>query len=109
MSHNDKRQSPRRMVNLKVQHKDPKTGKSAADYARDLSRHGLFVRTKRQRPIGTIIDVVIAASADPRDRRQIKATCQVVRITPEGIGLEFQHLDPDSAALLSALLVQLKH
>ena len=99
----ERRHAPRRTVNFKVQHRDPKTKRAALDFAKDLSITGLFLRTNRQRPIGATIDVEFPID-EPDQRRRVKVTCEVTRVTPEGVAARFATLDPDSALLLNLLL-----
>ena len=99
----ERRQAPRRTVNFKVQHRDPKTKRAAFDFAKDLSTTGVFVRTRRQRPIGATIDIEFPID-DPTESRRVKVKAEITRVTPEGLAVRFSQLDPDSALLLNLLL-----
>jgi hypothetical protein len=99
----ERRRAARKTVNVKVQHHDPRTQRAAQDYAKDLSLTGLFLRTKRQRPIGATFEMEFPID-DPKEGRHVKVVCEVTRVTPEGLAAKFAELDPDSALLLNLLL-----
>src|SRR5438270_483985 len=99
---NERRRAARRTVNFKVQHKDPKTKRTVFDFAKDLSSGGIFLRTQRQRPIGATLDMEFPID-EPTESRRVKVTCEITRVTPEGIAVRFAQLDPDSALLLNLL------
>src|SRR4051812_2484068 len=101
----ERRKAARKTVNFKVQHRNPKTKRPAFDFAKDLSESGVFLRTKRQRPIGATLDVEFPVD-DPTESRRVKVICEVTRVTPEGLGARFAQLDPDSALLLNLLLAR---
>lgn len=102
----ERRKSTRRSVNFKVRHIDPKTQRVVFDYAKDLSSTGLFLRTKRQRPIGATIEIEFPIGDVPDGSPTIRTRCQISRATPEGIAANFMDLDPDSALLLNLLLAR---
>jgi hypothetical protein len=103
---NERRTSKRRSVNFKVRHTDPRTQKVVFDYAKDVSSTGLFIRTKRQRPIGATIEIEFPIGDAADSAPTIRTRCQVSRATPEGIAARFMDLDPDSALLLNLILAK---
>jgi hypothetical protein len=104
MQPQERRQWPRRRVNLKVIHTHPKTQKSVMDFSRDLSLGGLFFWTKRQRSVGDLFRVELSATQPLSPRGAVKASCAVTRVTAEGIAARFTALDPGSEELLQAFL-----
>ncbi len=103
LTHN-KRSSLRRPVSFKVQHTDPKTHKPATDYAKDLSEGGLFIRTKRIRPLGAKLEVEFPFAQSQQNASVIRAVCHVTRVTPDGIAATFMELDAESQSQLLQLL-----
>lgn len=99
----ERRQAQRRVVNLKVNHRDPRTKKLVFDFAKDLSEGGLFIFTKRQRVVGDSIEVEFEAG-DGRRHGVVRAVCRVARATPDGVAAEFINMDEDSAQLLNYFL-----
>lgn len=99
----ERRRAQRKLVNLKVNHRDPKTKKVAFDFAKDLSETGLFIWTKRHRAVGDLVEVEFEAG-DARRHGIVRVTCRVARTTSEGIAAQFVNLDDDSAALLNYFL-----
>ncbi len=89
-----------------VRHRSLKAAEPTSDYAADLSQGGLFIRTQRRPTLGEIFEVEMTppASAQTDETKVIKATCQVARVTPDGVGAHFTQLDSDSALLLNLLL-----
>lgn len=105
----NKRDSTRRSVCFEVIHNDPRTNKPATDYAKDLSAGGLFIRTKRIRPLGSTLQVQFSPTRNPRDPdHSIRARCEVVRLTEDGVGTRFVELDAEAKKRLERLLVDLE-
>jgi hypothetical protein len=100
---NERRRAARRTVNFKVQHRDPKTKRAVFDFAKDLSTEGMFLRTRRHRPIGATLDLEFPID-DPTQPKRVKVKVEITRVTPEGVAAKFAQLDPDSALLLNLLL-----
>lgn len=88
-------------MNFKVQHKDPRTEKFVFDFARDLSLTGLFLRTHRVRPIGATLELSFPIDDLVSRARPVRLTCQVTRVTPEGLGAKF--VTPVDSAVVSTL------
>jgi len=100
----ERRTALRRTVNFKVQHRDPRTQKPVCDFAKDLSSTGLFLRTKRTRAIGSVIEVSFPIDDLTHRIRPVRLTCTVTRTTPDGLGVNFRVEDPAVAATLKQLL-----
>jgi hypothetical protein len=67
------------------------------DYARDVSRSGIFIETTRPLPKSTTLHVQFSPR---KDATLISAFARVTHQTPTGIGAEFISLDADAIALL---------
>ena len=76
-----------------------------AEYVSDISRGGVFIRSKKHLPIGTIVNLRFSVIID--DFETIEGEGEVVRIvnTPEknGMGVAFTRLTAESTALLDRL------
>jgi Tfp pilus assembly protein PilZ len=57
------------------------------EYIQDLSSGGVFIRTARQLPLGGEIAMTIPL---PDSRKTLKATGEIVRTSPQGVGVEFK-------------------
>jgi hypothetical protein len=89
-------------MTLLVQHQSSSNGPPETDYATDLSKSGLFIRTQKPSALGSTLQVQFAPQ---RDARLVQTYCRVTRVTPEGMGAEFLTLDADAAALIAPSLV----
>lgn len=98
----EKRRHPRRRMDLPLRSRPS----GDAEVAKDISAGGLFLATRRLRTIGETLEVEIPTRPDTQAGGTIKATVQVTRITPEGVGAYFTQLDGDSAILLNLLLAR---
>lgn len=96
----EKRRHARRPLRVLVNHSAKPAAAAASDYATDLSEGGFFLKTQRRTTLGELLYVEIPSSQG----QPIRATCEVARVTPEGIGAHFTQLDNDSALLLNLLL-----
>ncbi len=97
----DRRLYTRHPVRLLVQHQTDAMQTHEVDYATDLSRGGLFIRTANPPPHDTTIHVQFAPA---KDARMVEAFCRVARVTRDGVGAEFVQMDDDSACLLRTLV-----
>jgi len=102
----EKRRHPRKGVWLEIYYEH--LGDFFNDYAVNLSRSGLFVKTARPIPIGTEIKLRFAV---PGKKDAVETSGRVARIVnqnnpqghPPGIGIEFSALSERDIALLNSL------
>lgn len=97
----ERRQHPRAPVSLLVRHEAAPGEPHVVDYASDLSKGGLFIRTARKPAKDDTLHVEFSPA---RDAKLVRAFCRVARVTPLGIGAEFLQLDPESRQNLQAVL-----
>ena len=57
------------------------------EYIQDLSSGGAFIQTNKKLTIGQEIAMTISL---PNSRKALKATGEIVRVSPKGVGLEFK-------------------
>jgi Tfp pilus assembly protein PilZ len=57
------------------------------EYIQDLSSGGAFIQTTKKLSIGQEIAMTIAL---PNSRKTLKATGEIVRVSPKGVGVEFK-------------------
>jgi Tfp pilus assembly protein PilZ len=57
------------------------------EYIQDLSSGGAFIQTDKKLNIGQEIAMTISL---PNSRKSLKATGEIVRISPKGVGVEFR-------------------
>jgi len=108
----DRRRHPRREVWLEIyyQHLDD----FFYDYAINLSRGGMFIKTIRPLPIGTNLQLRISV---PKKQAVIQTTGRVVRVVkpedpsglPPGMGIEFHTLSEKDIELINALWEEEAH
>lgn len=99
--HEDRRLYIRHPVRLLVQHQTSAVEVHEVDYATDISRGGIFIRTANPPPHDSTIHVQFAPA---KDARMVEAFCRVARITSDGVGAEFVQMDDQSACLLRSLV-----
>jgi Tfp pilus assembly protein PilZ len=56
------------------------------EYIQDLSSGGAFIQTDKTLAIGQEIAMTISL---PNSRKELKATGEIVRVSPKGVGVEF--------------------
>ncbi len=102
MATDERRRHPRVPVRLQVKRRTTVHPPEQVEYATDLSEGGLFIRTRHNdiKP-GSTLDVAFAPTGHTRE---VQARGRVVRVTSEGLAIEFIELDPDSRLLLSYAL-----
>ncbi len=83
-SKNEKRKHPRKTYDTKVNFTSEE--KFGIEYIKDISVKGIFIETAEEFSIGQILNLSIPYA---NQERFIKVKGKVVRITPEGIGVEF--------------------
>jgi uncharacterized protein (TIGR02266 family) len=103
----EKRRHPRKELSLLVQYRFNTFEEFLAEYSVDISVGGMFIRTDKPRPQGSMIYLQFAL----RDgSKLIEGLGQVVRVNPPGsdrvagMGVEFINLDADSTALIEEIL-----
>jgi len=57
------------------------------EYIQDLSSGGAFIQTNKKLSVGQEIAMTVSL---PRSRKEFKATGEIVRISPKGVGVEFR-------------------
>ena len=57
------------------------------EYIQDLSSGGAFIQTNKKLTIGQEIAMTISL---PSSRKALKATGEIVRVSPKGVGVEFK-------------------
>jgi uncharacterized protein (TIGR02266 family) len=114
MPRRDQRRQPRIPVFVKVDYKVDLLRDDAeyTDYSVNINRDGLFLKSSSPLTPGTIVNLQFAL---PEDARTIKVAGRVVWITKEfeekvggraepGMGIEFQDLDPETAARIEGFV-----
>lgn len=94
------RRNPRTPVTLLVEHQAGPAAPRHVDYAENVSRSGIFIRTKATTNAGQVLAVTFSPR---RDSRLVQAYARVVRTTTNGMAAEFLQMDAESAELLSAI------
>lgn len=90
---------------LLVQHQVAVGDGFEIDYARDLSRGGLFIDTRKRFVRGSTVHVQFSPT---RDSRLVSAFCRVTHVSDKGMGAEFVALDADSQRLIDQCVVMAK-
>jgi hypothetical protein len=89
-------------VTLKIRRQTTTHAPTDVEYATDLSEGGLFIRTAEKAKPGTTLNVSFAPGANAS--QEVQARGRVVRVTKDGMAIEFIELDSDSRLLLSYTL-----
>lgn len=71
--------------------------------ARDLSLKGLFVICREKLPVGQNVEVDIELSG-LKQFPKVSVEGHIVRITPEGMGIDFDSMDLDSFIALKEMI-----
>lgn len=74
------------------------------EYVTNISRSGVFIRTKNPLAVGTKVNLRFTVLMD--DIETIEGTGEVVRVDEEGMGVVFRDLTGYSQSLIERLLVQ---
>lgn len=98
--HAEHRRHPRIPVTLLVEHQAGPAAPRHVDYAENVSRSGIFIRTEAPTQKGGVVALTFAPR---RDARLVQAYARVVRTTEHGMAAEFLQMDAESTALLSAI------
>jgi uncharacterized protein (TIGR02266 family) len=102
----ERRRFPRTVVSMLVQYRFDTFEEFLAEYSTSLSLGGLFIATEAPRQVGAVIYLQFCLKDGSR---LIEGMGRVVRVCPpggkepQGMGVEFVDLDPESQALLERL------
>ncbi len=113
---NDRREGPRVPIELKVEYK--KLNTFFADYTRNISKGGTFIRTNRPLEIGTVFLFVLTV---PRLKEPLSLRGEVKWVKLEGgpsppgvaqdhepgMGIRFIYHSPDERAAIESVVEQL--
>lgn len=97
----ERRSHPRIPVRILVQHHAGDEHRIEVDYATDLSPGGLFIRTAKPHAADSTLHVRFSPN---RGAQMVEAFCRVTRVTVDGMGAAFLHLDAETTAMLKAAL-----
>ena len=71
------------------------------DYIQNISAGGVFIETRMPLSVGQVVSL----SFPLRDyQKYIKITGEVVRVSPQGIGVKFRMVDQEQEAMIKSLL-----
>lgn len=97
----DCRRNPRVPLSLLVQYRFDTLGDFLDEYASDISLSGIFVHTAKPHKVGSLIYLQFYL----RDGSTlIEGLGRVVRVTPQGMGIEFVNFDEDSIQLVEQIV-----
>lgn len=105
----ERRRSPRALVDLQVSLRFPSVQQFLSAYAGDISETGMFIRTPEVHQIGEMITLQFEAGKE----RIVQGTARIVRLVQagepaeRGIGVEFVELDDVSRKLVE-MIVRIK-
>jgi Tfp pilus assembly protein PilZ len=74
------------------------------DYIKDISAGGIFIETRMPFSVGQELSLPFPL---PNYQKYIKITGELIRITPQGIGVKFKMLNQDQEAMIKSLLPDL--
>jgi len=74
------------------------------EYVTNISRSGVFVRSRTPLPVGTLVNLKFTVIMD--DIETIEGTGEVVRVEDDGMGVVFTELTEYSQELIERLLVR---
>lgn len=103
-SSKDQRQSPRIDFRLEVMIK----GQPGVKGIRDFSLHGLFIQTENPGEF-QIDDEMVLVMTLPPEKKAIEVKARVVRVSRNGIGVEFVDLPPKHALSMEHCFHIFKH
>ena len=97
-----KREEPRLTINTEFDSFD----QFIQEYVTNISRTGVFIKTKEPLPIGTTVNLRFTVIKD--DIESVEGEGEVVRVEtdPAGMGVVFRELSAYSKDLIEKLLVQ---
>lgn len=111
VSSSDRRGQPRTAIELNVEYKRLNT--FFADYTRNISKGGTFIRTDRPLDLGTefVFALTIRGLDEPlRLRGRVKwvvSPAEATKDQPAGMGIEFQYKDGDERAATEQIVEKL--
>jgi type IV pilus assembly protein PilZ len=103
-----RRQSPRIKARLKVRFKNANA--FISEYTQNISKGGLFVRTRKPCASGSIVEVVLVI---PDTEQEVSAMGDVIHVVdaeaatearPAGMGLELKEISPEAKALIEGYI-----
>ena len=109
----DTRKDKRATVSLKVRFKSATVDEFIEQYARDISRGGLFIKSKEPMPIGTLLKFEFQLKDESRlihgvgrvvwkrDAAEAKGD-----EAPPGMGIKFIKMDPESRVTVERIVAQ---
>ena len=71
------------------------------DYIQNIGTGGVFIETRTPLSVGQVISLSFPL---PDYQKYIKITGEVVRVSPQGIGVKFRMVDQDQEAMIKSLL-----
>ena len=117
MSDDDRRFEERAPITLEVQYKRLNT--FFADYTRNISRGGTFIRTTKPLPIGTeFVFVLVLPESAPSGSTRVElsgvvrwvvSTDEATVEKPAGMGIRFVFTDDEQRAGVESLVADLMH
>ena len=75
-----------------------------SEYVTNISRSGVFIRSKTPLPVGTVVNLHFTVIMD--DIEAIEGTGEVVRVDDEGMGVVFTEISTYSKDLIDKLLTK---
>ena len=103
-----RRQSPRIKARLKVRFKNANA--FISEYTQNISKGGLFVRTKKPCASGSMVEVVLVVPDTEQEVTAVGEVCHVVdaeaatEAQPAGMGLELKEISPEAKAMIEAYI-----
>ena len=102
------RRRERVTINLRFQYRYG--GRTGQGFSRDLSSHGVFLKTDRPFPLGSTIELRFSLPGSEEERRcqgVVRSTCRAGHGSgTSGVGLEFVGLSPQDQQALESFLEQ---
>lgn len=100
------REGPRRDARRTVNHEFASIDEFIAEYVTNISRSGVFIRSRSPLPVGTTVNLRFTVIVD--DPETIEGVGEVVRVSedPRGMGVVFVSLSSVSQAVVERLMVR---
>jgi uncharacterized protein (TIGR02266 family) len=108
----DTRKDKRAPVSLKVRFKSATLDEFIEQYSNDISRGGMFVRSKQPMPVGTLLKFEIQL----KDERPLihgvgrvvwkRESSEASDTLPAGMGIKFIRMDPECRALVDKIVAE---
>jgi len=71
------------------------------DFIQDISSGGVFIETHMPFTVGQEVSLTFPL---PNYQKHVKVLGEIVRITPQGVGVKFKMADQDQEAMITSLL-----